>query len=86
MAGQHSITNELKLALEKLYSEKICENYQDILALCANQAADWIEAERYVTPAEKFCLRLKTIKTERFARIFKRHPIVPLYGDMQTTS
>lgn len=35
--------------------------------------------------AKKSVLKCKSIKPERFAKIFKQYPIVPLYGDMQTT-
>jgi cytoplasmic FMR1 interacting protein len=102
LANQSSITSQLKIDLEAAE----LEGYQEVLIHIANMCADYMEAERYVVPQDKFRLlrvmpyiiflidhadpkksgiKHKLLKPERFAKIFKQYPIVPLYGDMQTT-
>lgn len=93
LAHQNSITTNLKTEIEQI------AGYEEVLAAIVNQCADYLEADRHLLPQEKHCLirvipyglylidivKSKRIKPTRFVPIFKKYPIVPLYGDMQIT-
>lgn len=110
LAGQDSIMLGLQKELWNPEQDSLSpripkENLQELFVSFANQASDWVDAEHYITPKEKYMLlrsipyflyladdpsnakpvnRVKTVRISQYTKIFKKYPVVPLYGDMQT--
>lgn len=108
LAGQDSIMLGLQKELwnpdpDSASPRLAKEGIQDLFVSFANQASDWVDAEHYITPKEKYMLlrsipyflyladdpkspvnRVKSVRISQYTKIFKKYPVVPLYGDMQT--
>lgn len=98
LANQSSVSTLLKTELAKI------SNIEELLLLLINHCEEYVVAQKYVLPDERFAL-LRTIpyvmflldgdtvnvfshkllNWSRLKQLFKDNPVVPLYGDMQTT-
>lgn len=101
LAKQHSITTELKEEFAKsesgyqevlaLIANSCAERIEEERYVTPTEKFRLLRVLPYLLflidsdDPKRSLLKIKSIKLERFAKIFRKFPIVPLYGDMQTT-
>jgi len=101
LATQNSITSSIKVDLHKIVGfDEVIALIANQCALWAESDIHILPSEKYcVLRVMPYCLFLldgdassphnvfksKRININRFARLFKKTPVIPLYGDMQIT-
>jgi len=99
LANNNSITNNLKDALHKIngfddvlamLADQCARHVEKNLVITPPEEHSLLRVMSYTLflmdgPGEKNIFRSKKIKVQRFSALFKKTPVVPLFGDMQFT-